>query len=191
MSKQPPMRGERLGPFLSALPLMHIPRDQHQGLRDARHGFCPHACVLPLRGAMMRRVAASHHCSPSLAVLCHHGPRPPPPFPPRARQARLTRCRCRWRGPYPASGLPPTASARPALRLKGRAVGTGHKLRAQALWGRCAQSFCPVPERAAGAHAARTPLLSPSQRHLTPRRNDITVRRGRRAGPTVLQPSVG
>lgn len=30
------MRGERLGPFLSALPLMHIPRDKHQGLRDAR-----------------------------------------------------------------------------------------------------------------------------------------------------------
>ena len=30
------MRGERLGPFLSALPLMHIPRDKHQGLRVAR-----------------------------------------------------------------------------------------------------------------------------------------------------------
>ena len=30
------MRGERLGQFLSALPLMHIPRDKHQGLRDAR-----------------------------------------------------------------------------------------------------------------------------------------------------------
>lgn len=123
--------------------------------------------------------------------LGHHVPRPPPLFPPRARQARSTRCRCRWQGPYPASWLPPTASARPALRLKGRAVGTGHKLRAQALRGRCVQSFCPVPERAAGAHAARTPLLSPSKRHLTPRRNDITVRRGRRAGPTVLQPSVG
>lgn len=30
------MRGERLGPFLSALPLMHTPRGKHQGLRDAR-----------------------------------------------------------------------------------------------------------------------------------------------------------
>lgn len=112
-------------------------------------------------------------------------------FPPRARQARSTRCRCRWRGPYPASWLPPTASARPALRLKGRAVGTGHKLMAQTLWGYCALTLCPVPGRVAGAHAARTPLLSPSKRHLTPRRNDITVRRGRRAGPTVLQPFVG
>jgi len=36
MSKQPPMRGERLGPFLSALPLMHTPRGKHQGLRIAR-----------------------------------------------------------------------------------------------------------------------------------------------------------
>lgn len=139
----------------------------------------------------MRRVAASHHCSSSLAVLCHHVPRPPPLFPPRARQARSTRCRRRWRGPYPASWLPPTASARPARRLKGRAVGTGLKLRAQALWGHCALTLTPVPERAAGAHAARTPLLSPTHRHLTPRRIVVTVRRGRRAGPTVLQPSVG
>lgn len=30
------MRGERLGQFLSALPLMHMPRDEHQGLRIAR-----------------------------------------------------------------------------------------------------------------------------------------------------------
>lgn len=36
MASQPPMRGERLGPFLSALPLMHIRPDEHQGLRDAR-----------------------------------------------------------------------------------------------------------------------------------------------------------
>jgi len=139
----------------------------------------------------MRRVAASHNCSSSLAVLCHHVPRPPPLFPPRVRQARSTRCRCRWRGPYPASWLPPTASARPARRLKGRAVGTGLKLRAQALWGHCALTLTPVPERAAGAHAARTPLLSSTHRHITPRRIDVTLRRGRRAGPTVLQPSVG
>lgn len=30
------MRGERLGPFLSALPLVHILWDKHQGLRIAR-----------------------------------------------------------------------------------------------------------------------------------------------------------
>lgn len=30
------IQGERLGHFLSALPLMHIPRDKHQGLRNAR-----------------------------------------------------------------------------------------------------------------------------------------------------------
>lgn len=81
MASQPPMRGERLGPFLSALPLMHTPRGKHQGLRDARreigsttfpdhHPFPPHAPGRPAQ----RGVGAADGAPTPLAA--YRQPRP-------------------------------------------------------------------------------------------------------------------